>query len=300
MKRGVATAVHLNGLLYPLQTRWLRTQLPKQVPIVVQHHGSRPWAKGLRRSIQRVGLRGADGFMFVTAELADEWIEAGLIPNSSYVHEVMETSAIFRFEERPLARAKTGMVGNPIILWAGNLDGNKDPITVLKGFDLALQERPEARLYMAYRATNLLGKVEAFLAQNGQLAEAVTLLGTIPHERLADYFNSADLFVQGSRKEGSGLALLECLACGVIPVVTDIPAFRALTGGGQVGGLWPAGDAALLAERLLAVLERPLDDQSAAARDYFEANWTFEVIGRRAAAVYQELVGRRKGISKIG
>ena len=292
LRSGKQTVVHLNGLLYPLQTRWLRGQLPPGCPIVLQHHGSRPWASGFRRSVQRWGLRGVDGFLFAAAGLAEEWIEAGIIPKMALVHEVMETSAVLNYEERPSARAKTGLTGNPIVFWAGNLDQNKDPLTILSAFAMLLQTHPEARLYMAYRHTPLLEEVHRYLAQTPSLGGAVTLLGRIPHEQMADYFNSADLFVQGSTKEGSGIALLECLACGVVPVVTDIPAFQAITGNGQVGALWPIGDAAALVSALRELLARPLPAQSRAARDFFRENWSFEAIGRRTLSVYRTIAGQ--------
>ena len=44
---------------------------------------------------------------------------------------------------------------------------------------------------------------------------------------------AADLFVLGSHREGSGYSLIEALACGLPPVVTDIHAFRTLTGCGR-------------------------------------------------------------------
>ena len=50
---------------------------------------------------------------------------------------------------------------------------------------------------------------------------------------------AADLFVLGSHREGSGYSLIEALACGLPPIVTDIPSFRSLTGAGVVGALWP-------------------------------------------------------------
>lgn len=289
MSKGERVVVHLNGLLYPLQTRWLRSQLPDSVPLVLQHHGSRPWAKGLRRMIQRWGLRGVEGFLFATAELATEWVEAGIIPGMGFVYEVMETSTMFQYEERPTARAKTGLRGLPVILWAGNLDENKDPLTVLAGFADLLKDYPEARLYMAFRQAPLLEEVKHFLERNQYAAEALTLLGKVSHEAMSDLFNSADLFVQGSQKEGSGLALLECLACGVVPVVTDIPAFRTITGNGAVGALWPVGDVEALGNRLREVLKRPLQLQSKATRDFFEANWRFEAIGRRALDAYKKI-----------
>lgn len=63
------------------------------------------------------------------------------------------------------------------------------------------------------------------------------------------------MLVAGSRHEGSGYAVIEALACGVVPVVTDIAPFRALTDRGRVGALWPVGNA----ERLARALSAPAD-----------------------------------------
>ena len=59
---------------------------------------------------------------------------------------------------------------------------------------------------------------------------------------------AADVFVLGSHREGSGYSLIEALACGLPPVVTDIPSFRSLTAAGAVGALWPCGDARALGD----------------------------------------------------
>lgn len=48
----------------------------------------------------------------------------------------------------------------------------------------------------------------------------VTFLGRIPHEKLPDYYNMADVFVLPSEREGVPMAILESLACGT-PVVAN-------------------------------------------------------------------------------
>ena len=98
---------------------------------------------------------------------------------------------------------------------------------------------------------------------------------------------SADIFVSGSHAEGSGYALLEALACGVVPVVTDIPSFRALTGNGSVGRLWPRSDAVRLAEALVDVASNRTSQQQ--VRAHFDATLSFEAVGRRWADVYAQI-----------
>lgn len=281
--------VHLNGLLYAHQARFLRRLLPANCPLVVQHHGEAP-DKGMASNLQRWGLAAADAFFFTGRQTAEPWRERGLIRPRQRVFEIMEGSSHFRPADRAVARAASGLDGRPVFLWAGNLDANKDPLTVLSGFEQTLAELPEARLYMAYRSDPLLGEVRRRIASSPQLRDAVMLLGAVAYERMEGYFQSADFFLQGSYKEGSGFALVDALACGTVPVVTDIPSFRFMTtlSGETCGALWPPGDAGALCLAILELARRP-EPQRKAARALFERKLSFEAIGRQAVDAYREL-----------
>jgi glycosyltransferase involved in cell wall biosynthesis len=112
----------------------------------------------------------------------------------------------------------------------------------------------------------------------------------VPHDALPAILCGADVFVIGSHDEGSGYALIEALSCGLVPVVTDIPSFRALTGGGSVGALWTPGDAKAFARALLDVASRPLEPQRDAVTRHFEAELTWPAVGRRALGLYREVL----------
>ena len=60
--------------------------------------------------------------------------------------------------------------------------------------------------------------------------DRVTLVGRVDRDELPNYYGAADVFVSGSHYEGSGYALIEAMSAGVVPVVTDIPSFRAIAG----------------------------------------------------------------------
>lgn len=285
--------VHLNGLLYAHQARFLRRRLGAGCPLVIQHHGEAP-DRGMARILQRWGLAAADGFFFTGAETAAPWHERGLIRPRQRVIEIMEGSSHFQPADRATARAATGLKGRPVFLWAGNLDTNKDPLTVLSGFERALLKLPEARLYMAYRSAPLLDVVGRRIASSPLLRDAVELLGTVAYERMEGYFNSADFLLQGSYKEGSGFALADALACGTVPVVTDIAPFRFMTtavdSGQTCGALWSPGDAKALCSAILELAHQgDLEGQRRAARALFELRLSFETIGRQAACAYREL-----------
>jgi glycosyltransferase involved in cell wall biosynthesis len=284
--------VHLNGLLYPLQARALRALLPRRCALVAQHHAELP-RSGVRGAVQSWGLGAIDGFLFAARELARPWLQRRMLRRSQPIYQIMEGSTRFQPGDRTAARARTGMWGDPVVLWVGRLDQNKDPLTVLDGFEQALERAPGARLYMIYSDNPLLPRVRSRVARSQALRAAVELLGGRPYREMEDYYNSADYFVLGSHHEGSGYALAEALACGLVPIVSDIPSFRVMTDGGRLGALWPVEDAGAFAAARGEVVRRPRAPLAAAARDFLEAHLSYAAIGRQALAAYHELVTRR-------
>jgi glycosyltransferase involved in cell wall biosynthesis len=283
--------VHLNGLLYFLQAWHLRRMLPASTVLVAQHHAEKP-ERGLLAAVQRRALRSVDGFFFTGVDGAEPWRpQIGRRP----AFAIAEGSTRFALGDRAAARSVTGLRGDPVCLWVGNLTPNKDPATVLAGFERALADLPGARLYMIYREEELLPPVRRLLAAAPALARSVELLGRIPHEDLEPHLNSADFFLSGSRYEGSGYAVIEALACGAVPVVTDIPPFRFLTGGGAAGVLWRPGDPGALAAALVAAARRPIAAARRAARELFDEALSFEAIGRQAVDAYRRLREARGG-----
>ena len=286
------TIIHSHGLVHPLQTRYLSRNLPLTWATLVQHHGELPWA-GWRGHLQKWGLQLSDGFLFTHRQIAQPWLQLGIINHTQQIFSVMETSSLLIWADKTAARARTGLQGNPIFLWTGNLKANKDPLTILMGIAQLLQQHPQARLYMAFREDHLLAEVQQFLAAHPLLQQATSLLGHIPYDQINDYYNSADIFVQGSHKEAAGVALLDALACGVIPVVTDIPAFRTVTNNGTVGALWPVGNVTAFYESCQSILAQPLIPQAQQARQLFEQNWSFSAIGRQALQVYETVLTQK-------
>jgi glycosyltransferase involved in cell wall biosynthesis len=114
----------------------------------------------------------------------------------------------------------------------------------------------------------------------------------VPHEHIASFCSAADLFVVGSHHEGSGYALMEACACGLTPVVSDIPAFHAITGGGSIGRLWRAGDSSSLADGILHV--SGIDRQHARARvlAHFERTLSWPAVAQAAMRAYRDAVAR--------
>jgi glycosyltransferase involved in cell wall biosynthesis len=293
--------VHVNGLLFPAAMLGLRRALPRASAIVVQEHtdmlrsarGPGDLKGHARRLLQRAGFGAADAFMFTAAELARPWRAAGIIGPRQPVYEVLESSRPVRRIPRAEARARGRVGGNPAVLWVGRLNAQKDPLTVLDGFERALAQLPQAQLAMCFPTYDLLPQIQARLAAAPALAERVDLLGEQPFDEIVALLCAADIFVLGSRRESAGYALIEAIACGTVPVVTDIPAFRTITANGTLGRLWPPGDAGAFALALAEMGRRDLAPLRAALIEHFDRELSWDAVGARALAVYREVAARR-------
>lgn len=280
--------LHQHGLTHPLHARALNRRLPR-TPLLVQDHASRP-PRRLRRLHAR-GFRDVTAAAFTARAQAAPFLEAGVLPRRVRVFELLEGSTRFVPRDQTAARARTGLTGTPCIVWLGRLDANKDPLTVLRAFADVRTSLPDARLFMAFGAAPLRAEVERFIAEH-RLGDRVTLLGGVPHPRVEWLLSAADVLVQGSHFEGSGYAVIEALACGATPVVTDIPPFRRITRDGAVGTLVPTGDAGAFARAILELSQRDRSALRASARAHFERCLSFDVIGRELREAYAALGGR--------
>jgi glycosyltransferase involved in cell wall biosynthesis len=185
------------------------------------------------------------------------------------------------------------------VLWVGHLNANKDPLTVLRGISDAARELPELNLYCCFGNAPLLRAVQEKVSGTPRLRSRVHLLGRIAHERIEILMRAADIFVLGSHREGSGYSVIEALACGLPPVVTDIASFRSLTGGGCVGKLWPCNDAMALSAALRSLTPHIGSATRAQVRAHFEATLSFDALGAKLAAMYEDVLRRGRSVPSV-
>jgi len=296
--------VHLHHLSLSLQTFTLRSFLNKKTAIVVQHHGGGT-PKGKKKAIHDQFNSIADAFFFTTVEQGKQWFPNKKVHNK--ILPVMEGGTFFnyntRLEEKKLfylnrneARKISNINGDPVFLWVGRLDENKDPLTILDGFEDVFQKYPAAKAYMIYSEDNLIGSVKNKIDNSDILKPRVQLLGKIAHPQIQHYYNSADYFVLGSHYEGSGYALSEALRCGCVPIVTDIPSFRMMTANGQLGALWEPGNKHSFIQAAIRAIDKPVKEEAERCIDFFKSNLSFDAIAEQAIKHYQEIIELRTRI----
>ena len=133
---------------------------------------------------------------------------------------------------------------------------------IARAFVTAARQCPVLQLIMLGNGSQapLLRRIFA----KGNVEEQVVFPGQVKFAKLPRYYQMADLYVSASHSDGSSISLLEAMACGSPVLVSDIPGNREWVPplppggieGGQVGWLFPDGDADALAQAILHAVEQ--------------------------------------------
>jgi glycosyltransferase involved in cell wall biosynthesis len=102
---------------------------------------------------------------------------------------------------------------------------------------------------------SLLEETRSRVRERG-LGQRVEVRGPVPHEQIPSLLAGSDIYVSASSSDGTSSSLLEALACGLFPVVSQIRANADWVRDGATGYLFPPGDS----ERLAKALEMVLGD----------------------------------------
>ncbi len=249
--------------------------------ILLQCNGFAPKPKGLKKFVYKLADFFIDGYLFTGIENAASWYKDGIF-NQSKVFEVMEGSTHFKFDKNQIRKQKS-------YLWVGNLFSLKDPLTVLKAFDAFMAIEPDATLTMIYSETDLYDEVLAFICTSENLKKAVKLQGFVPHADLEKVYNRHQFFISASHQEGSGYALVESMACGCVPIVTNIAPHRYMTENGDCGLSFSPGKHGELLNQLIRSREIDYLQWRNKVLLQFEKKLSFDAIGRKIIAVFESL-----------
>lgn len=122
----------------------------------------------------------------------------------------------------------------PIIGIVKYLEPIYDIPLLLNAFAIIKNKFNPHPLLHIYGGGSLLGDLKK-LCDELNITEDVTFFGTIPNAEIARAINSMDVFVNCSKTESFGVALVEAMACAVPVVATDTEGFREVVEDGVTG-----------------------------------------------------------------
>jgi glycosyltransferase involved in cell wall biosynthesis len=155
-------------------------------------------------------------------------------------------------EERAHARARLGLPSDAVVcLSLGRLVPGKRIDLLLRAWALLPRGTPRVLLIVGDgpERRSLEDLAARLQLQDVRFEGATT--DPIP------YLHAADLFVSASERECLSLALLEAMAAGVAPIVTDLPGNEVLVRHAVTGLLVPSGDPRALADGIAECLRDP-------------------------------------------
>jgi D-inositol-3-phosphate glycosyltransferase len=208
------------------------------------------------------------------------------------------------FRPIPQAEALTSLRMSPnhgMILFVGRLDPIKGLETLVRAIAIVVEVDPALRGDMCLcivggdasddmkRASAEMQRIDALRVELG-LEDVVTWLGPQGQAELPHYYSAAQMVVMPSHYETFGMVALEAMACGTPVVASNVGGLSFIVEHGKTGLLVPYKNPRLLAEALLALLERPeLRRQMGRNGTLVARRYGWPRIARRVLDLYAEL-----------
>jgi glycosyltransferase involved in cell wall biosynthesis len=185
----------------------------------------------------------------------------------------------------------------PVVLSTRSLDlplYNVDAI--IRAMQRVLELQPATRFVIAGE-----GRLEAELqALAERLNVPAEFRGTLTQDELKTAMLDAEVFVSVPSSDATSVAVLQAMACGSFPIVSDLPSQQELVQEGVNGFRVPVGDGVVLAQAIVKALEDPVLRQDGVDRNrrFVEEYGLLETNMARMEAWYYRLAGRAREFNK--
>jgi glycosyltransferase involved in cell wall biosynthesis len=192
---------------------------------------------------------------------------------------------VARYGTRP---ARGSFTGHPFrLITVADHNPAKDKETLLRSVQ-ELKRRGHS-IHLDWVGLELNPDETARLIASLDIAECVTVYGHQPHNRIADFLQNADVYVQSSLYESQGVSVCEAAACGLPIIGTATGILSELVPEGAIAV--PCGDPYALADALTQVLSseklrKKLGQGALAWMSRHSLDWTV----REAVSRYETLV----------
>jgi glycosyltransferase involved in cell wall biosynthesis len=145
--------------------------------------------------------------------------------------------------------------GRPVVFSARSFVPMYNQESVVAAFAEVLRSHPTALLIMKNKGgdPDYIAAIRALVGKLG-LQSAVRYVDTIPYEDMPDLYRVARVTVSVPLTDAMPMAVLEAMACGSLPVVSDLPSLREWIEDSQNGYLVRADDVHAHAERIVRLL----------------------------------------------
>jgi glycosyltransferase involved in cell wall biosynthesis len=123
---------------------------------------------------------------------------------------------------------------------------------LIRAIPIVLQEEPHSKFLIAGDGPERVSLEKEVKKLNAN--SSVRFLGRVPHEEMPNLLTQADIYVSTSLYDGTSVSLLEAMATGTFPIVTDIPSNQEWIHDGKNGFLVSSENQLLLARKIIEAI----------------------------------------------
>ena len=186
---------------------------------------------------------------------------------------------------------RSSLQATKTLIYFGRWSENKGLLDTLSWFQALLARQDGWHLIIAGREYDLTAATLQGVISRKNLAAHVTVVPQPSDAALAKLISQASYFICQSRHEGFGIAPIEAMSAGLIPLLSDIPPFRNLIEKSGLGLVLKSGEESAQITRLLEMHAQHASshgNQRAAARSFVE-RYHWKHVANKYVALYQSL-----------
>jgi N-acetyl-alpha-D-glucosaminyl L-malate synthase BshA len=225
----------------------------RKLPFVTTLHGTDITLVGLDRSylpITRYSIEESNGVTAISRYLRDITLKEFEIKNPiEVIYNFVNCDLYVRDAEAPQRRLEYASPDERILVHLSNFRPVKRVTDTIEIFDRVRKKIPSKLMLIGDGPDR--SKAEWLAVQKG-IHEDVLFLGK--QDRVREKLALSDVMLLPSELESFGLAALEAMACGVVPIATRVGGLPEVIDSGNTGFLASVGDVDAMAEFAINVL----------------------------------------------
>lgn len=168
------------------------------------------------------------------------------------------------------------------------------PLDIARAIPGVLERAPGAHFVIRTHNSDpvLLERFKAEVQASGVI-ESVEFIGELPNERaIADLYRRADVVVSVPSSDGTPSSVLEALACGAVPVVSDVASLHEWVEHEREALFVPVGDAPAISSAIVRLLcnEALRTQMAALGAQMIRERADSRVLMQRNEELYEELI----------
>jgi glycosyltransferase involved in cell wall biosynthesis len=247
--------LHLHSLYFPSDLAIYTGFHPL---VITPWDGDITWSKKstkLRTLLIGYVLKQADLITVDSKELKEQCLKRGIAQDKiQIVQWGVELDIFHPVEDKPALRQELGLGRGPMVLSTRALGEMYNIDVFIEAAALVLQSNPGASFVLTWPSEQKLNQLKQ-LAETLRVSDSIRFVGHVPDRVvLAKYYAAADVYVTIASADTTPVSLLEAMACGAVPVATDLPSIREWITDGWNGRLVSPRHVSATAEAIQALL----------------------------------------------